>query len=228
MADAVSTATQKLFDQYAVQAQAKTPTKALGKDDFLRLLTTQMKYQDPTQPMDNKEMAAQLAQFSSLEQLQNLNTAMDKLTNTNSSLAQSLAQMSLPAMISKTVKANTNAISSNGKDPVSFGYSLPGKAGSVRVEIRDANDKVIRAWDTAPTTAGENNFSWDGKNATGIMQASGNYKFVVTAKDTNGSDMSVSPIVRGKVTGVRYTGTDAFVIVNGAEVAANSIIEVSE
>ncbi len=228
MAEAVSSTTKALFEKYAAETTTKSPVKALGKDDFMKLLTTQMKYQDPTQPMDNKEMAAQLAQFSSLEQLQNLNTAMESLTGTNTSLAQSLAQMSLPAMISKTVKANNNAIHSNAKDAVNFGYSLPAAAKSVHVEIRDANDNVVRSWDAAPTASGENSFSWDGKNQSGNMAPAGNYKFVVTAKDSNGGDMTVTPVVRGKVSGVRYTGTDAYVIVNGAEVAANTVVEVGE
>ncbi len=230
MADAISAETQKLFDQFATQPSTKSPTKALGKDDFLRLLTVQMKYQDPTQPMDNKEMAAQLAQFSSLEQLQNINSTLETMTSSNAALAQSLAQMSLPAMISKTVKANTNAISYNGKDPVSFGYDLKVAAKSVHIDIQDSSGKIVRSFESpaAPGASGHNAFQWDGKDAQGKTVAQGDYKFVVSGKDANANDLTITPIVSGKVTGVRYTGSGAFVIINGAEVSANAVVEVSE
>ncbi|MFN9776804.1 MAG: flagellar hook assembly protein FlgD [Candidatus Kapaibacterium sp.] len=230
MSEAVSAATKQLFEQYAAQPTSKTANKDLGKNEFLKLLTMQMKYQDPTSPMDNKQMATQLAQFSSLEQLQNINTSLEKMTQSNGTLAQSLAQMSLPNMIAKTVKANSNALSFNGKDAVDFGYELPQEASNVRVEIKDANNKIVRSFETpnTPTASGKNAFVWDGKGADGRVMAPGNYTFTVTAKDARGNDLSVLPMVRGKVTGVRYTGSGAFVIINGAEVPANTVIEVGE
>ncbi len=230
MADSVSSVTQQLFDQYAVQPQVKSPTKDLGKNDFLKLLTTQMKYQDPTQPMDNKDMAAQLAQFSSLEQLQNLNTSMDNLTNTNASLATSLAQMSLPAMISKNITANSNSLHFDGSNTMNFAYNLQTSAQNVHVEIQNANGQVVRSWDTpdAPTASGDNSFSWDGKNNNGAMQPNGNYTFVVTAKDAQGNEVTSTPVIHGKVTAVRYTGTTAYLVVNGAEVPVNTVTDVGE
>jgi flagellar basal-body rod modification protein FlgD len=168
----------------------------------------QMKYQDPTSPMDNKQMATQLAQFSSLEQLQNINSSLEKMTESNTTLAQSLAQMSLPSMIAKTVKANSNAISFNGKDAVNFGYEMPREAKSVRIELKDAAGKVVRAFESpnTPTNSGMNSFAWDGKGTDGRVMPSGNYTFVVTAKNASGSDINVAPIIKGKVSGVRYTG----------------------
>jgi len=230
MSEAVSAATKQLFEQYAAQPTTKSATKELGKNEFLKLLTMQMKYQDPTSPMDNKQMATQLAQFSSLEQLQNINTSLDKMTQSNATLAQSLAQMSLPSMIAKTVKANSNALSFNGKDAVNFAYELPRDAANVRIELKDSTGRVVRSFESpnAPTRSGSNTFKWDGKSSDGTVLASGNYSFVVTAKDAKGNDIAASPIVEGKVTGVRYTGNGTFVIINGAEVPANTVMEVGE
>jgi len=87
----VRSITEQLFDELAPQQQTKTPTKQLGKEDFLKLLTLQLRSQNPLNPASNQEMAAQLAQFSALEQMQNINTTPEQLLQSNASLALQIA-----------------------------------------------------------------------------------------------------------------------------------------
>lgn len=79
----------------------RKPQDVLGKDDFLKLLTTQLRYQDPINPVDDKEFVAQMAQFSSLEQIQNLN---DTLTNSMAVQQQLAALSQATSMLGKSVE----------------------------------------------------------------------------------------------------------------------------
>lgn len=228
MAEAISTATQKLFDELAPQANTKSATKELDKDAFLKLLTEQMKAQNPLDPSDSKDMAAQLAQFSSLEQLQNINAAMENQAASFSTLADSVVASTLPGTIGKTVKANTSNIHFDGSNKVNFGYSLESSAKSLKVEIKDASGKVVRTYEAPniPTSKGESTISWDGKDSNGNLVGAGAYTFNMTGKDNSDTELTITPIVKGVVTGVRYKDSGTVMVLNGAEVPAGSIYEV--
>ena len=95
--------------------------QALGKDDFLKLLITQMRYQDPLSPMDNTQFLAQMAQFSSLEQMQNLNESFDQ----SMLLSQSLNNSSAAGFIGRHVRASGDGVTLGPSGSVELGYFLP-------------------------------------------------------------------------------------------------------
>ncbi len=105
----------------------------MGKDDFLKMMIAQLKHQDPLNPMDGTAFTAQLAQFSSLEQLQNLNTQMTSFTQQQQALGNSQAVN----FIGKQVLAKGNTVSVDG-NPVTLGYDLAGDAVSGQVQVYDA------------------------------------------------------------------------------------------
>lgn len=98
-------------------ANQAAASAVMGKDDFLRLLVTQLGNQDPLNPMDGQEFAAQLAQFSSVEQLLNISDVLAQNGEMNGLLAQSINSGVASGLIGKTVQASGNAISWDGENP---------------------------------------------------------------------------------------------------------------
>jgi flagellar basal-body rod modification protein FlgD len=201
----------------------------MGRDEFLKLLTVQMKSQNPMKPTENAEFAAQLAQFSSLEQLTNMNTALKSSLDSNLLLAQSINNTMAANFIGKTVKASTNQMQLSGGQ-ATFGYDLFANAESVKVTIRDRNGAVVKTMEasTDKRRQGENLFEWDGKDNGGIQLRDGTYTFSVEAKSANGDNLSADPLALGKITGVRFKADGAVLVLNNLEVPLGSVTEINE
>lgn len=221
------TVTQKLFEQLSAEPTTKAPTKQLGKEDFVKLLTLQLRMQNPLNPSSNQEMAAQLAQFSALEQLQNISASLDQLLQSNASLALSVAQYSAPALIGRTATVNASTFSFDGTNPIELGYELPSAAAEVTIEVRSAGGAVIRTIEV-PSSAlagGKHTITWDGLDSRGNRAPAGTYSFVVRATSSDGSDLSVIPFLRGTISGIRYSTEGLMVVIGGVEVSISSIVE---
>ena len=190
----------------------------MGKQDFLTLLVAQLQNQDPLNPDDATEFTAQLAQFSSLEQLTNLNDSMDNMvtSNTNSD------RLSTLQTIGKDVAYSSSEFTYTG-EPVALGYQLDGTASSVELSVRLAG-QVIRTLNGKELTAGNHYLTWDGLSDNGESAPLGNYAFALQATATSGETISVTPLIRSEVTGVdlegEYGGT---LVTKTGEVAFNSI-----
>lgn len=200
----------------------------LGKDDFLKLLVMQLRYQDPLNPMKGTEFAAQLAQFSSVEQLSNINTNLNNNLDANAILTQSINNALAATFIGKQVRATTNSFQFSGTDSVRVGYSLPSIADNVKVTITDSAGNTIRVMNNCGTSKGDNSVTWDGKDDQGNQVKSGQYKFKVEAKDNRGADLFPSQYVYGKVNGVRFRSDGTVFVIDGAEVTLSSILEIME
>lgn len=205
----------------------KAPSGTLGKQDFLNLLIMQMRNQDPMDPMKGTEFAAQLAQFSSLEQLTNLNDATVQGINANVVLTQSINNALSTTFIGKNVRASTDTFQYNGKGDVKIGYELGSAGDKTVVKIYDENDKLVKVIN-GDSDMGENTLTWDGTNDKGENAATGKYHFEVEAKDGDGKAIEASKFIYGTVRGVRFKSDGTVFVIDGIEVALSSILEISE
>jgi flagellar basal-body rod modification protein FlgD len=179
------------------QVVRKTGNQNLGKDDFMKLLTAQLKNQDPNNPTDSKELVTQLSQLSSVEQLTQMSAKLDVLTKaTNSGAANSSS-----ALIGKSVNgvADTVALLATGSVEGAVRFkAVPEKA---TVSVLNEAGRVVRTFDIDGPKVGLNEIKWDGKDNGGDRATSGKYTFQVAATDKAGTameaDMSVSGVVRG-------------------------------
>ena len=194
----------------------------LGRDDFLNLLVTQLQYQDPLNPMDSADFTAQLAQFSSLEQLTNMNEQLEALTSAQSSLNNSQAV----TYIGRTVLSKGNAILIDGSTVDPLQVSLDEPAAEVFVSVYDATGALRSTFSTDAMAAGRGTIEWDGMDMDDNPLPDGHYRFEVTAVNGAGNEIDVSPMSSGRVSGVSFNGGEASLVVNGQFVSLDSIIEV--
>ncbi|MCK7515771.1 MAG: flagellar hook assembly protein FlgD [Desulfobacterales bacterium] len=147
--------------QSAAGAATTTATTAstrnvIGKDEFLKMLIAQLKHQDPMNPMDGTAFTAQLAQFSSLEQLQNINTQLTSFTRQQ----QSLGNTQAVNLIGREVLAKGDTIQAEGT-PVDLSYQLKGDAATGLVRIYNANGELVDALVFKNQKQGLNTLTWN-------------------------------------------------------------------
>jgi flagellar basal-body rod modification protein FlgD len=180
-----------------------TPTgSTMTQSDFLQLLTTQLTSQDPTQPMDNSQMASELAQFAQLGSLQNIETSLTGLSSNLSDNMQTSQVLSSASLVGRQVLVPSNALNYSG-GAVSGGVNV-NNAGDVVVTIKDTDGNVVNTIDLGTQQPGLAPFSWDGKDASGNSVANGTYTI---SANNGGNTAALSTYVAGSVTGVGYGGS---------------------
>ncbi len=198
----------------------------LGKDDFLKLLVMQLRFQDPLSPMKGTEFAAQLAQFSSVEQLSNMNTNILQSIDANALLTRSINNALAATFIDKEVRASADAFHYNGGGDLQLGYNLLSSAETVLVKIYDEGGNLVKTLTGTGKNKGDNTFTWDGKNAQGHPVAPGRYTFSVEAKDSNGASISAARFIFGLVTGVRFKAEGTVFVIGDVEISLSDILEI--
>ncbi|TYP00206.1 flagellar basal-body rod modification protein FlgD [Geothermobacter ehrlichii] len=173
-------------------------TQTLGKEDFLQLLVAQLENQDPLNPADPTEFTAQLAQFSALEQMFNMNKTLEGL----GSLSGDMERLSALGLIGREVVAESD-IFRYQDTPVEFGYHLPVSASEVSVHILNTNNQTVATLTAPGTSAGEHFLSWDGRNDAGTPLPPGDYRIAVVARDMDDRKIEATTLVRATVDGVQ-------------------------
>ena len=187
---------------------------------FLTLLTTQLKNQDPTSPMDTNQFTQQLVEFSAVEQQINTNNNLKTLI----SLQTSSEAISALPMVGKTIQYNeSTAPLSNGQ--ASFTYTLPTDASAANLLVEDANGNIVYQT-TAATSAGSHSFLWNGQNAAGTTSPDGAYSLAVVAADATGKAISATVTATGTVDGVSVDNNVPTFDVSGIKVPMSDLLTV--
>ncbi len=205
-------------------AVRETKGDNLGKDDFLLLLVTQFKYQDPLNPMDDKEFVSQLSQFSSLEQLMNLNTSMEGLTGAT----KEQQMMNAGSYIGKDVGAGGNSIAVKD-DKVSIYYYAFGETMSKgTINVYDQNMQVVYSETLGAKAAGTHKFEWNGVRYDGSRAPEGVYYVRLECLDANGKAMLTDNMVTGTVEGVTSSDGKLYLrLTDGRTVALSDVRELA-
>ncbi len=219
--DSKEAATSTQFGDIYKQIQAKYGEKpekpreikkTLGKDDFLKIMITQMKNQDPTSPFKAEQMATEIAQFTSVEQLQNVNQNLNKMTTQN----KPLEQMAMTNLIGKFVTIDRERFPHSEGQNDDLEFSLSKNAASVHVVvISEAGEQVFEK-DMGAQKSGNVNLNWNGIKTNSLPAKAGNYFFRVDAKDDQGKPIEMASQVHSRVIGVSFENAEPVFLVGDA------------
>ena len=183
---------------------------------FLLLLTTQLKNQSPLDPLDTNQFTQQLVQFASVEQQ----------LKTNATLSSLVAASKASTAATASSLVGTNVTIDGSQAPFESGsasWSLTSaKAGTATISIADSTGAII-ATQTKALTAGSQSFTWDGRATNGDVVTQGTYKVSITARDASGQKIDVSTDVTGQVSSVDLSGDAAQITVGGRKVPISSL-----
>jgi flagellar basal-body rod modification protein FlgD len=201
--------------------QPTNPGGELGRDEFLQLLVAQLKNQDPMNPLNAEEFAAQLAQFSSLEQLMNINESIEAQIDQTGSLIATTNQATALQVVGRDVLAvgNTLDVGEEGKSSIILGVGGEGGEGWVTVYNEDGAE-VGRMWAS---------FEEGGRHELEAFDLDpGRYTYQVELLDEGGSEVEVQTFSRIQINGVRY-GPGGPVLTSGdLEIPLSNVVEVLE
>jgi len=188
-------------------------------DTFLQLLTTQLKNQNPLDPLDTNAFTQQLVQFSSVEQQLKTNDFLSALVQSNNNTVQTNAVN----YIGKTVSASgTRSELVNGS--AVWNFSLE-DAAVTTVNIKDADGNVVYT-EQGSLQAGAGMFQWDGKTSTGATAPDGTYSITMVGVNAEGKNVPITTEFTGTVTGIDFTGTEPVLLIGTTRVNLSGVTSI--
>ncbi len=197
--------------------------ETLDQSDFLALLTTQLANQDPFDPMDNKEFISQMAQFSSLAGMDDLNQSFGALA---SSLSSNQA-LQASALVGRSVMVPTSVGYLQQGQTIEGRVSLEQSTQNIWAEVKDVNGQVVRRFELGNYSAGDLDFSWDGMNDTGEAMPEGVYSISVYGQVGDTTEQ-IGTFMRAEVNSVNLGGGTGQVILNLTGLGQVNLADVQE
>lgn len=211
-------------DSLAIDSQSVGSKEQLNEDlnRFLKLLITQLKNQDPLEPMDATEFTSQLVQFAGVEQQINANANLEKLLK----LQQTSQISAMVGFIGNAVEARGNTVHLENGVAAST-YTIDINADSITINVR--NDAGLNVYTVDGETAtGTHDFVWDGKDKNGIAQPDGAYTIIVSAKDREDNLLDVAQTVSGKINGAGAEDGVVSLFMGDVVILMENVISVKE
>jgi len=184
---------------------------------FLTLLTTQLKNQDPTSPMDSNTFTEQLVMYSQVEQQINTNDNLKTLISQGTTNASAMAATYLGKNVSVT---NGNGSLTNGS--ATWTYTLNTASATTQLAITDSNGNTVYTT-TGDTDSGNHSFTWNGQDVNGNQLADGTYKLTVTAADSASNKVTTSVASAGTVSQIDMTSGTPQLVVGNMELGLGDI-----
>jgi flagellar basal-body rod modification protein FlgD len=203
------------------QMATSRSTIADNFDTFLNILTTQLKNQNPLEPLDTNEFTAQLVQFTSVEQQLKTNEFLETLMLSS----QNSAKTDAVSYIGKEVTSSGRTGELTDSKAVFWAYSADANAANATVTIKDSSGQTVYT-QTGPISAGPGTFRWDGKGSDGNVKPNGVYTIDIAGKDANGKDVKISTASIGLVTAVDFTGDIPVLTVGSRRVTITDVTDV--
>jgi flagellar basal-body rod modification protein FlgD len=187
----------------------------------MNLFTKQLQYQDPLAPMDNYQMATQMAQFETVQALSD----MTKSIQTLQAYQASASSLQTVGLIGKKVQSKGNSLSID-QGVVSEGSYQLTKTGKVSIKIFDANGNMVRSIDDGVKNTSKQRVTWDGKNQQGAQLPAGNYTFSVSAIDEKNQQIQVTTSKVGTVTGISFENGTTYLNMGTDKITISDIIAI--
>lgn len=226
MTTSATAPTSPLTSAMGIGTPSATPTNPggkMGKDEFIKLLVAQLKNQDPLNPAEGQEMAAQLAQFSSVEQLMNISSAIAAQSGANASLLVTMQANAAMGAIGKEVLSRGDQLQIGGDEGVSSVTAHVGAAGTGTLKVYDASGKEVGSMKLGYLNAGERQIALDSK-IQGLP--TGTYTYALEVTDLQGRAVEVQPYMTGRVSGMQVSPTGPVLVVNGKLIPFGDVVEV--
>ncbi len=198
----MSTIENTALEQLRIDTSTNATSKSeLGQDDFMELMLTQLRNQDPFQPMENGEFLGQMAQFATVSGIEGMQSALSAMSTSFSS-NQVLQAANL---VGKTVTTLSNEATLEADGKVDGTVELDSSSGAVAVEFYDASQALVRRIELGSAASGSTSFSWDGLNNDGDAVAPGTYSLVALANN-DGKTTAVATTIGATVKSVNIDG----------------------
>ena len=202
--------------------------QSLGKDDFLQLMITKLQNQDPLSPMQDEDYIAQLAQFSSLEQMTNIADGIAQSNEWDYLQMQSMNNVMAAGLIGKEVEASYDKIYFDGSAKPNITLTTTRYAADLTVEIRDAEGNLVANLTESDLAPGKHSFEWDGNDQNGNRVPEGEYAVSVKASDGSGGEFTPKLGMTGVVEAVTYRDGSAYFRVDGMEIPFGDVSAIGE
>lgn len=205
------------------QTAGEAAKRALaGKEQFLQLLCAQISNQNPLNPMDDKEMVGQLAQFSAIEQAIETNSRLASLERSQTNAGR----LGMASLIGKEGSASTARIDVvQGGTPPPLAFSLQGAADEVTVRMLDGNGNLVRSIDLRDVGPGDHHVGWDGRGKDRNPLPPGSYRMQVSANAQGGQEVVSRTEVRGRIERIEMDGKEPAVYLGAVRVPVTELTE---
>ena len=216
-----SSTSADIINSLDTKSKAPTEEQDLGKDAFLQLMIAQLQNQDPLSPAKNEDFIAQLAQFSSVEGIQNINDSMQELASSFRS-SQALQASSL---VGRQVQVSTDTATLSSAGPVQGTIDLDTSSANIKLYIEGPDGQIVKTEELGAQERGAIDFSWDGTDESGLRVADGAYR--VYASGLVDGELADLPVAVGANVNSVTVGQNNSMVLNIECVGAVPLSEVS-